>query len=79
MHPHLTEPGKIGACKDLIEQLQKCHESGFIGRYLGGCNKDETALAKCLRQERVDRTGRNRDTAKELKEKYEQTRQKYDD
>jgi len=46
---------------------------------MGGCNTAEQALHQCLRQERLDRTSRNREAAKLQQERFEQTKQKYDE
>ncbi len=39
------------ACADVIAALEACHASGFLNRYLGGCNQAKHALTMCLRQE----------------------------
>ncbi|KIO34747.1 hypothetical protein M407DRAFT_89673 [Tulasnella calospora MUT 4182] len=77
MHVHLTQPDKAAACKDLIEQLHQCHESGLLAKYTGVCNDAKRALDRCLRQERLDRTARNRDAAKVRDEKWSDAQKKY--
>ncbi|KAG9015624.1 hypothetical protein FRB90_004695 [Tulasnella sp. 427] len=77
MHVHLTEPDKAAACKGLIEHLQQCHESGLLAKYTGTCNDAKRALDRCLRQERLDRTARNREAAKIRTEKWNDAQKKY--
>lgn len=69
MHVHLTAPDKEAACLAEIQALHACHEAGFIAKYLGACNDVNKALNMCLRQERLARTAKNRESAKERTEK----------
>ncbi|KAJ1308736.1 hypothetical protein OPQ81_004427 [Rhizoctonia solani] len=64
MHAHLATPERQSACGPLIEALEACHASGFFNKYTGGCNKIKEQLNKCLREERVARTVKNREDAK---------------
>ncbi|EUC57850.1 cytochrome C oxidase biogenesis Cmc1-like protein [Rhizoctonia solani AG-3 Rhs1AP] len=64
MHPHLATPERQNACGQLIEALEACHASGFINKYMGGCNSVKEQLNTCLRAERVARTDKNREDAK---------------
>jgi len=52
-------------CGEFIEALQACHQSSWWKRYTGGCNNEERALSMCLRKERVERTQRNAQGAKQ--------------
>ncbi|CUA70118.1 hypothetical protein RSOLAG22IIIB_00464 [Rhizoctonia solani] len=63
MHPHLATPERQNACGSLIEALEACHASGFLNKYMGGCNGAKEQLNKCLRKERVARTVKNREDA----------------
>ncbi|KAG8950406.1 hypothetical protein FRC03_012860 [Tulasnella sp. 419] len=78
MHVHLSEPQKLSACGDLIQKLDECHNSGFFVKYLGGCNKIRRELDRCLRQERLDRTAKNKEASKHRKERHQQTLDEYD-
>ncbi|KAJ2930083.1 hypothetical protein H1R20_g6991, partial [Candolleomyces eurysporus] len=62
MHPQLSD--KKIVCKEFIEALEKCHASGW-NRLTGACNTRKDALNSCLRAERIDRTAKNREKAKE--------------
>ncbi|KAF9512790.1 hypothetical protein BS47DRAFT_1297208, partial [Hydnum rufescens UP504] len=46
-------------CKEIVEELEKCREAGFINRYFGGCNDVKRKLNLCLRAERAERTARH--------------------
>ena len=50
MHPHLANEKQLH-CGDLIQQLQQCHQGGFINKYMGGCNRIKEELNACLREE----------------------------
>ncbi|KAG5645818.1 hypothetical protein DXG03_005159 [Asterophora parasitica] len=69
MHPQLSD--KKIVCKDFIQALENCHSSGWA-RLTGGCNVLKDDLNKCLRTERVARSSRNRESAKERRSKTEQ-------
>ncbi|RDB23980.1 COX assembly mitochondrial protein 2 [Hypsizygus marmoreus] len=69
MHPQLSD--KKFLCKDFIQALENCHSSGWA-RLTGGCNTLKDELNQCLRAERVARSARNRETAKERRAKTEQ-------
>ncbi|KLO18554.1 UPF0287-domain-containing protein [Schizopora paradoxa] len=64
MHPQLTD--KTRACKELIENLELCH-SDVWAKYTGGCNDTKLKLNLCLRSERLERTARNSEKAKEMR------------
>lgn len=44
--------------------LEECHARGFLYRVVGGCNDAKTAVNKCLRAERLERTRHNREQAR---------------
>ncbi|KII88746.1 hypothetical protein PLICRDRAFT_162137 [Plicaturopsis crispa FD-325 SS-3] len=62
MHPQLTD--KKILCKEFMQALEACHLDGWA-RLTGGCNPQKDQLNKCLRQERIGRTTRNREQAKD--------------
>lgn len=49
--------------------LDECHAAGYIQKMLGGCNEAKRNVNKCLRAERLERTARNREKAKERRER----------
>jgi COX assembly mitochondrial protein 2 len=51
--------------------LDECHDRGFMWKAVGGCNGEKTAVNKCLRAQRLERTKRNREVAKEKREKLD--------
>ncbi|WVR07491.1 hypothetical protein IAU60_004533 [Kwoniella sp. DSM 27419] len=65
MHAPLGTVERQLACADLIRALEQCHARGLVAKLMGECNDQKKALSMCLRQERLDRTARNRDEAKE--------------
>lgn len=48
-----------------MSALEECHAKGFLYRAIGGCNTAKTAVNKCLRGERIQRTKENREKAME--------------
>ncbi|KAF5330650.1 hypothetical protein D9619_005940 [Psilocybe cf. subviscida] len=66
MHPQLSDKKII--CKEFIEALEQCHNSGW-SKFLGACNSQKDALNKCLRTERIARTTQNREQSKDRKAK----------
>lgn len=64
MHAPLGVPERQLVCADYIAALEECHANGWL-RLLGGCNEQRNNLTMCLRKERIDRTTRNREAAKE--------------
>jgi diketogulonate reductase-like aldo/keto reductase len=48
MHPQLSDKKII--CKEFIEALEQCHNSGW-SKFLGACNSQKDALNRCLRTE----------------------------
>ncbi|EKM82982.1 hypothetical protein AGABI1DRAFT_97905 [Agaricus bisporus var. burnettii JB137-S8] len=76
MHPQLSDKRII--CKDFIKALEECHATGWR-RFTGACNKQKDELNRCLRTERVARSARNRETAKERKLKAEQALKDFND
>ncbi|KAH3902612.1 Cmc2p SCDLUD_000192 [Saccharomycodes ludwigii] len=55
MHPQL-ESERFTSCYDLIQALDKCHQSEFYKRAFGLCNNEKEALSKCLHEARVEGT-----------------------
>ncbi|TAQ89822.1 hypothetical protein B7494_g1876 [Chlorociboria aeruginascens] len=64
MHPHLHTKDNT-ACEEVMAMLDECHAQGFLWKAIGMCNDAKTAVNKCLRAERIERTAANRAAAKE--------------
>jgi len=47
-----------------MSMLDECHARGFLWKAIGGCNSAKTAVNKCLRAQRLERTAANREIAK---------------
>lgn len=54
--------------------LDQCHDRGFMWKAMGMCNGQKTAVNKCLRAQRLERTKAHREAAKiknaAIKEKW---------
>ncbi|WVQ81855.1 hypothetical protein IAT38_003982 [Cryptococcus sp. DSM 104549] len=64
MHALLGTPQRQIVCHDLIKAFEECHRTASFAKF-GACNEQKEALALCLRQERIERTTRNREESKE--------------
>jgi COX assembly protein 2 len=57
-----------------MDILDECHARGFLWKSMGMCNGAKTAVNKCLRAQRLERTKANREAAKaknqEIKAKW---------
>jgi COX assembly protein 2 len=58
-------------CEEVMNALDECHARGFLYKAVGGCNSQKTAVNKCLRAERLQAIAKNRQKAKEQREKRE--------
>ncbi|KAK4550090.1 hypothetical protein LTR36_003057 [Oleoguttula mirabilis] len=63
MHPHLHTKDNI------MNALDECHARGFMWKAIGMCSNLKTEVNKCLRSERLDRTAKNRELAREKRQK----------
>lgn len=54
-------------CGELSAILDECHARGFLWKSIGMCNTAKRDVNKCLRAERLERTMKNREAAKEKK------------
>ena len=54
-----------------MNALDECHAKGFMWKVVGGCTDAKQQVNMCLRAERLKRTQRNRDLAKEKRTKIE--------
>ncbi|OSX64955.1 hypothetical protein POSPLADRAFT_1134253, partial [Postia placenta MAD-698-R-SB12] len=58
-------------CMDFIQALDACHAKSWA-KWTGACNQVKVDLNMCLRKERIERTTKNREGAKERRQKTEQ-------
>ncbi|RPB00881.1 UPF0287-domain-containing protein [Choiromyces venosus 120613-1] len=65
MHPHLNRINDGDKCAEVTRLLEECHARGFMWKAIGMCNGAKHNLNKCLRAERLERTKKNREAAKE--------------
>ena len=66
-------------CEEVMAALDECHARGFLHKMFGGCNEAKLEVNRCLRAERLERTARNRETAKAKKEKIQRVWQEIDE
>ena len=59
--------------------LDECHARGFLHKMFGGCNEAKRDVNRCLRAERVERTAKNREKAKERRQKIERVWREIDE
>ena len=59
--------------------LDECHAQGFLHKMLGGCNEAKRDVNRCLRTERLERAARNREKARERKEKIQRVWKEIDE
>ncbi|OAL55696.1 UPF0287-domain-containing protein [Pyrenochaeta sp. DS3sAY3a] len=71
MHPHLHTEEVQKTCADVVAALEECHERGFLWKVSGNCTDAKYKVNMCLRGLRLERTARNREAAKEKRQKIE--------
>ncbi|KAH9815698.1 UPF0287-domain-containing protein [Teratosphaeria destructans] len=59
----------VQGCEEIMTALDECHAKGFLWKCMGMCSGLKTEVNKCLRAERVERTVKNREEAKEKRAK----------
>ena len=70
-----TFPG----CEEVMQILDECHAQGFLFKITGGCNEAKQDVNKCLRAERLERQARNREKAKQMRERIQEVWNEIDD
>ena len=58
--------------------LDECHARGFMWKAVGMCNGAKTNVNRCLRAQRLERTAKNREIAKEKRKEREELWAKID-
>lgn len=59
--------------------LDECHARGFMYKAMGMCNGAKTNVNRCLRAQRLERTAKNREMAKEKRKEREEMWRKIDE
>ena len=59
--------------------LDECHARGFMYKAMGMCNGAKTNVNRCLRAQRLERTAKNRELAKEKRKEREELWKKIDE
>jgi len=54
----------IAGCEEAMYALEQCHARGWLVRITGGCNDAKTAVNRCLRQARLEKTKENHEKSK---------------
>ncbi|BGP34569.1 hypothetical protein JCM10296v2_006391 [Rhodotorula toruloides] len=71
MHPPLADHQQ-GSCTEVMQALKQCHDANPWMKFAGACNSQKHALNMCLREERLERTRKNQEAAKEKRKAVEQ-------
>lgn len=56
-------------CEEIMTALDECQAKGFLWKTIGMCTNLKHDVNMCLRAERLDRTAKNREIAKQKREK----------
>jgi COX assembly protein 2 len=56
-------------CDEVMKALDECHARGFLYAAVGNCNDAKTAVNRCLRAARLERTALHREEAKKDRER----------
>ncbi|KAL1970441.1 hypothetical protein VTN77DRAFT_4085 [Rasamsonia byssochlamydoides] len=70
MHSHLHTPENAN-CEEIMTALDECHARGFLWKALGQCNDIKREVNRCLGAERYERAKRNREKAREKRQRIE--------
>ncbi|KAG4303973.1 hypothetical protein PORY_002626 [Pneumocystis oryctolagi] len=70
MHPPIS-PHKHPDCYEIMQQLEKCHKSGFFKYFLGKCNDLKKNVVQCLSEERLKQQRVNQTKNREKKVKMQ--------
>lgn len=54
-----------------MNALDECHARGFLYKAVGGCNDIKRQVNKCLSGERSKKSGRNRETGLQRRQRIE--------
>mmetsp|Transcript_32963 Transcript_32963/g.55546 ORF Transcript_32963/g.55546 Transcript_32963/m.55546 type:complete len:82 (+) Transcript_32963:100-345(+) len=69
MHPPLFR--EHPNCKQIVQDLIKCHEDHSIGKFFGACNDVKAALDACFKEEKEERRIQNFNKAKRNNQAWE--------
>ncbi|RZB39632.1 Cmc1 domain containing protein [Asbolus verrucosus] len=71
MHTDLSPHLHGEQCNDLIKILRDCHAEHPFGKFIGFCNGADSAMTRCLKEERLKRRQRNYEKSMETKRKLQ--------
>ncbi|KAL7746647.1 Respiratory chain complex assembly or maintenance protein [Sorochytrium milnesiophthora] len=63
MHPALDQPN-LQDCERLIQELNECHRTAGLRKYIGACNDIAAALNKCLDADFAAKRAKNLEKAR---------------
>jgi COX assembly protein 2 len=66
---HPVASNKLSDCEEIMTALDECQAKGFLWKTMGMCTNLKHDVNMCLRAERLDRTAKNRETARLKREK----------
>ena len=66
-------------CEEVMAALDECHAQGFLHKVLGNCNGAKREVNKCLQTERLVKSAKNREKAKEKRERIERVWKEMDE
>lgn len=72
MHPSLAPHLHGEECRQIIEQLHKCHAENPYRKFFGACNEVRRALDRCLQKEYQVRQKKNYQTAHEREKRIQE-------
>ncbi|KTW27833.1 uncharacterized protein T551_02800 [Pneumocystis jirovecii RU7] len=70
MHPPISAH-KHPDCYEIMQELEKCHKSGFFNYFLGKCNNLKKDVVQCLSKERLKQQRANQKKKKEKRQNAE--------
>ncbi|ETN42255.1 uncharacterized protein HMPREF1541_04196 [Cyphellophora europaea CBS 101466] len=78
MHSHLHTQDNVG-CEEIMNALDECHARGFLYKAVGGCNDIKREVNKCLSGARAQKSGKNRETGLQRRQRIEAVWAKMDE
>jgi COX assembly protein 2 len=65
----LISNNSSSGCEEIMTALDECQAKGFMWKTIGMCTTLKHDVNMCLRAERLDRTAKNREIAKEKRDR----------
>jgi COX assembly protein 2 len=70
MHPPLAPHLHTKECREVIEQLSRCHSEHPVAKFFGSCNSLKRALDKCLTDEYRTRRRANQERGEKKQQEW---------